>query len=179
MSEPSVSRYALETHCWPARPPPRSLSMDGSATLTTVASSPATNDPRIAARSARRLRRSDTRPCYGGGDLRLRRQWRVGPCLAADSKRRGPEPPGVLSAASAPEGAGHGFRAAGLTTPGPRSLRFGSASGRHLWSAPTAVKTPLGAIPQTPAISVRPLRDLVHWVEQSTGATAVSALAID
>ena len=106
--------------------------MAGSATLTAVASSPATNEPRIAARSARRLRRSVTRPCYGGEDLRLRRQWRVGPCPTADSKRRGPEPPGVLSAASAPEGASHGFRAAGLATPGPRSLRFGSASRGNL-----------------------------------------------
>src|SRR6476659_3880269 len=144
--------------------------MAGSATLTTVASSPATNEPRIAANSAKRLRRSVTRPCYGGGDLRLRRQWRVGLCLAADSKRRGPEPPGVLSAVSAPEGAGHDFRAAGLTTPGPRSLRLGSASRRNLWWPPTPVKSPSRAIPQTPAISVGPLRDLVHWVEQPTGA---------
>src|SRR3954451_6649744 len=35
--------------------------MAGSATFTAVASSPATNEPRIAARSARRLRRSVTR----------------------------------------------------------------------------------------------------------------------
>ena len=42
-----------------------------------------------------------------------------------------------------------------------------------------AVKSPSGTIPQTPAISVHPLRDLVHWVEQPTGAFAVSALAID
>jgi translation initiation factor IF-1 len=41
-----------------------------------------------------------------------------------------------------------------------------------------AVKGPSGTIPQTPAISVQPLRDLVHWVEQPTGAFAVSALAI-
>ena len=77
-----------------------------------------------------------------------------GPCPTADSKRRGPEPPGVLSAASAPEGAAHGFRAAGLATPGPRSLRFGSASRRNLWAAPDAVKGPSATIPQTPAISV-------------------------
>ena len=88
-------------------------------------------------------------------DLRLRRQWRVGLCPTADSKRRGPEPPGVLSAASAPEGAGHGFRAAGLATPGPRSLRLGSASRRNLWWGPDArSRAPRGAIPQTPAISI-------------------------
>src|SRR5215203_2461318 len=48
--------YALEIHCCPARPPPTSRSIAGSATLTTVASSPATNDPRMAARRERRLR---------------------------------------------------------------------------------------------------------------------------
>ena len=52
ISEPSVSRYAFETHCWPARPPPRSARIAGSATLTAVASSPETNDPMIAASSA-------------------------------------------------------------------------------------------------------------------------------
>ena len=52
--------------------------------------------------------------------------------------------------------------------------------GAQLMVGPRApVKGPLGAIPQTPAISVGPLRDLVHWVELPTGATAVSALAID
>jgi hypothetical protein len=65
ISDPSVSMYALETHCWPAKPPPRSLSMAGNATLTTVASRPATNVPRIAASKVRRLRRSLTSPCYG------------------------------------------------------------------------------------------------------------------
>ena len=55
ISDPSASRYAFEIHCWPARPPPRSRWIAGSATLTTVASSPATNDPMIAATRTRRL----------------------------------------------------------------------------------------------------------------------------
>ena len=61
ISEPSESRYAFETHCWPASPPPRSARIAGSATLTAVASSPATNDPKIAATKARRLRDPGTR----------------------------------------------------------------------------------------------------------------------
>src|SRR3954466_10699229 len=61
ISEPSTSRYALTTHCWPARPPPRSRSIAGSATLTTVASRNATNEPRIAASRLRRLRVSAER----------------------------------------------------------------------------------------------------------------------
>jgi len=65
ISEPSVSRYAFETHCWPASPPPRSLRIAGSATLTAVASSPATNEPMIAATSASCLRRSGV---LGEGD---------------------------------------------------------------------------------------------------------------
>jgi large subunit ribosomal protein L1 len=56
ISDPSVSRYAFDTHCWPARPPPRSARMAGSATLTAVESSPATNEPMIAATSASCLR---------------------------------------------------------------------------------------------------------------------------
>src|SRR3954454_14877093 len=56
ISEPSTSRYALTTHCWPARPPPRSRSIAGSATFTTVASRNATNEPMIAASRLRRLR---------------------------------------------------------------------------------------------------------------------------
>ena len=74
------------------------------------------------------LRRREIRACGGSGE--------VGHHPAADSKRRGPEPPGVLSATIRPEGLHHGFRAAGLTTPGPRSLRLGSASGRNLWWGP-------------------------------------------
>src|SRR3954469_4915011 len=61
ISEPSTSRYALTTHCWPARPPPRSRSIAGSATLTTVASRNATNEPMIAASRLRRLRVSAER----------------------------------------------------------------------------------------------------------------------
>src|SRR3954468_15334588 len=52
ISDPSVSRYAFTTHCCPARPPPRSSSIAGSATLTIVASSSAIPDPRIVATSA-------------------------------------------------------------------------------------------------------------------------------
>src|SRR3954452_16912598 len=64
ISEPSVSRYALETHCWPASPPPRSARIDGSATLTTVASRPATKEPMIAAASASRWRSTPLGPAY-------------------------------------------------------------------------------------------------------------------
>ena len=55
ISAPSVSRYALATHCWPASPPPRSSRIAGSATLTAVPSRPAMNEPMIAATSASRL----------------------------------------------------------------------------------------------------------------------------
>ena len=43
-----------------------------------------------------------------------------------------------------PRGGFDGFRAAGLATPGPRSLRLGSASGRKLGWGPIAVKGPSG-----------------------------------
>src|SRR4051794_41843052 len=65
-----------------------------------------------------------------------------GPLPDRRQQETGPDPPGVLSAMSAPEGAGHGFRAAGLATPGPRSLRFGSASRGNLGAPLTAVKGP-------------------------------------
>ena len=68
--------------------------MAGSATLTTVASRPATNDPEDRGQQRQAL-------AAVGHALMLRR----GVPLSLDSKRRGPEPPGVLSAASAPEGA--------------------------------------------------------------------------
>src|SRR5918996_3412562 len=48
-SEPSVTRYAFEVHCCPASPPPRSSSIAGRATLTTVASTVTTVVPRMAA----------------------------------------------------------------------------------------------------------------------------------
>ena len=51
ISEPSVSRYAFATHCCACRPPPRSCSIAGSATLTTVPSMVAIPEPRIAATS--------------------------------------------------------------------------------------------------------------------------------
>ena len=52
ISDPSARRYAFETHCWPASPPPRSARIAGRATFTAVASRPATNEPMIAATSA-------------------------------------------------------------------------------------------------------------------------------
>src|ERR671924_1511737 len=55
INEASVSRYALATHCWPARPPPSSSAIRGSAMLTTVASTATTEEPRIAATSAPRF----------------------------------------------------------------------------------------------------------------------------
>ena len=70
ISEPSASRYALDTHCWPARPPPRSARIAGSATLTAVASSPATNEPMIAAMSASCLRRLAAPGDWPGGMAR-------------------------------------------------------------------------------------------------------------
>ena len=69
ISEPSVSRYAFETHCWPASPPPRSSRIAGSATLTTVASSPATNEPMIAATRASCFWRAVIDPTLAGGHL--------------------------------------------------------------------------------------------------------------
>ena len=58
-SEPSVSRYALAVHCWPARPPPSSSAMAGSATFTAVLSTVTTVVPRMHATSTRRLVASD------------------------------------------------------------------------------------------------------------------------
>jgi hypothetical protein len=55
INEPSVSRYALVTHCWPASPPPRLRWIDGRATLTTLLSRIAMLDPRIVATSVKRL----------------------------------------------------------------------------------------------------------------------------
>ncbi len=57
-SELSVSRYAFDTHCCPASPPPSSLWIAGRATLTTVESTVTTVVPRIAATSTRRLVRA-------------------------------------------------------------------------------------------------------------------------
>src|SRR5215213_3275011 len=54
-SELSVSRYAFEVHCCPARPPPRSSAIAGSATFTTVESTVTTVVPRIAATSVSRF----------------------------------------------------------------------------------------------------------------------------
>src|SRR5436190_24257027 len=57
ISDASVSRYAFDTHCCAGRPPPRSRSIAGSATLTIVPSIVATPEPRIAARSVSLWRR--------------------------------------------------------------------------------------------------------------------------
>ena len=54
ISDPSASRYAFDTHCCAESPPPRSCSIAGSATLTIVPSSIATEEPRIAATRVRR-----------------------------------------------------------------------------------------------------------------------------
>ena len=51
----SVSRYALEIHCWAAKPPPRSRPIAGSATLTALESTAAIAEARIALTSASRL----------------------------------------------------------------------------------------------------------------------------
>ena len=78
--------------------------------------------------------------------LRLRRQRRVGHCLTADSKRRGPEPPGVLSAASAPEGLQ--VTASERRASQPLGLALcGSVPrrGRNLWWGPTAGQGPARA----------------------------------
>ena len=48
-----------------------------------------------------------------------------------------------------------GFRAAGLATPGPRSLRLGSASRGNLGGRPTAVKRPRATKPHPPQNSRR------------------------
>src|SRR5581483_1662670 len=58
-NEPSVSRYALATHCWPARPPPRLRWIEGSATLTTLLSRMAMLDPRTVATSVNCLLDAD------------------------------------------------------------------------------------------------------------------------
>src|SRR5581483_384137 len=58
-NEPSVSRYALATHCWPARPPPRLRWIEGSATLTTLVARMAMLDPRTVATSVNCLLDAD------------------------------------------------------------------------------------------------------------------------
>jgi hypothetical protein len=63
ISEPSVKRYALLTHCCPARPPPRLRWIDGSATLTTLRGIVGRGP-----RAANRLADADTRSAEGGLD---------------------------------------------------------------------------------------------------------------
>ena len=63
MSALSVSRYALDTHCWAAKPPPSSRRIAGSATLTAEESTPAIVEARIAETSASwRVRGLEARP---------------------------------------------------------------------------------------------------------------------
>ena len=57
ISDASVSRYAFDTHCCAERPPPRSRSIAGRATLTIDPSIVATAEPRIAASSVSRCLR--------------------------------------------------------------------------------------------------------------------------
>src|SRR6266542_3525645 len=57
ISEPRASKYAFDTHCCAGRPPPRSRSIAGSATLTIDPSTAATPEPRIAATNVRRCLR--------------------------------------------------------------------------------------------------------------------------
>jgi hypothetical protein len=59
INEPSVSKYAFVTHCWPARPPPRLRWIDGSAMLTTLLSRIAMLDPRVVATSVKRFLDAD------------------------------------------------------------------------------------------------------------------------
>src|SRR3954453_11837104 len=69
-SDPSVTRYAFEVHCWPARPPPRSRAMAGRATFTTVESTVTTVVPRMQATRIHRLRCEVTvGPAYARGPL--------------------------------------------------------------------------------------------------------------
>src|SRR2546423_15665772 len=68
ISDPSASRYALDTHCCAGRPPPRSRSIAGSATFTIVPSIVATAEPRIAATRVSRWR-CDIR---GGGRVSIK-----------------------------------------------------------------------------------------------------------
>ena len=142
--------------------------MAGRATLTTVASRAATNVPRIAASRARRLRRSVTHPCYGERRPRPRTASDAVPSHLGCSPPR-PPPRGL-----------YGFRAAGLATPGPRSLRLGSASGRKLGWGPMRGQGLFGGDPANTAdFRSGGLPDLVHWVVLSARAAAVSTLAID
>src|SRR5712691_4091281 len=71
ISEPRASRYAFDTHCCAGSPPPRSRSIDGSATLTIDPSIAATPEPRIAATSVSRWLRLIGQPLAyerGGGE---------------------------------------------------------------------------------------------------------------
>src|SRR5712692_2984001 len=71
ISEPRASRYAFDTHCCAGSPPPRSRSIDGSATLTIDPPIAATPEPRIAATSVSRWLRlmpARARPVAGSDE---------------------------------------------------------------------------------------------------------------
>src|SRR5207237_4413339 len=70
ISDPSASRYAFETHCCADRPPPRSRSIAGNATLTIEPSIVATPEPRIAESRVSRWRRV-MRPSAPSGNAAL------------------------------------------------------------------------------------------------------------
>jgi hypothetical protein len=55
ISEPSVRRHALLTHCWPARPPPRLRWIDGSASSRRCGRGSRCSTPGIVATSINRL----------------------------------------------------------------------------------------------------------------------------
>src|SRR3954447_17163046 len=107
MSDPSVTRYALTTHCWVASPPPSSCWIEGSATLTTEPSTKAIDEPRMLATSVQRatagssggaapsalsMRRSYGRPSTCGGRAPPRpppQPGGGGPCAGPPAARRG------------------------------------------------------------------------------------------
>ena len=71
-----------------------------------------------------------------------------------------------------------GFRAAGLATPGPRSLRLGSASRGNLGRRPTAVKRPRATKPHSPEISRQaPARSAILAADADHRAPRAALLA--
>src|SRR5580704_7423904 len=71
ISEPSVNRYPLTTHCCAASPPPSARWIVGSATFTTVPSSITIPEPRMHAISVRRLVRASSSVDAGATDASL------------------------------------------------------------------------------------------------------------
>src|SRR3954449_12931997 len=122
MSDPSVSRYALTTHCWVASPPPSSCWIEGSATLTTEPSTKAIDEPRMLATSVQRA----TAGSSGGAApsaLSMRRSYGRPSTCGGARRRRCPSPPlhGATLGATKPR-----RRAASV---GPPAARRGLGSG--------------------------------------------------